>query len=86
MINYKVDVDISDFYHMVQKRKWKLGNYNKHFCTIFVEGKDPDDAASKVLYNLIDIILGQTEDDDVDAHLSCRRLRRFMRILRIRSA
>lgn len=86
MINYKVDVDISDFYHIVKTRKWKLGNYNKHFCTIFVEGKDPDDAASKVLNNLINIILDQTADDDADAYLSCRRLRRFMRILRIRSA
>jgi hypothetical protein len=84
MINYKVDVDISDFYHIVKTRKWKLGNYNKHFCTIFVEGKDPDDAAGKVLHNLINIILGQS--DDVDAYLSCRRLRRYMRILRIRSA
>jgi hypothetical protein len=83
MINYKVDVDISDFYHIVKTKKWKLGNYNKHFCTIFVEGKDPDDAAGQVLHNLINIIMDQA--DDVDAYLSCRRLRRYMRILRIRS-
>lgn len=86
MINYKVDIDISDFFYVIKTRKWKLGNYNKHFCTIFIEGKDPDDAANQALFNLINIILDQSDIEDIDAYLTCRRLRRFMRILRIRAA
>ena len=57
MINYKVDVDLANFFSTNAMSKFKLGPYNASFCKIFVEAKDPDDAAYKTLYDLIDLIL-----------------------------
>lgn len=85
MINYKVNVDLGNNFTKQNLAKYNLGKYKVPFCTIFVQDKNPDGAAGKVLTNLINIILEQTEEDDLEAMLLCRKIRRFIRITSIKS-
>jgi hypothetical protein len=84
MINYKVDVDLANFFSTNAMSKFKMGKYNIPFCKIFVEATDPDDAVNKVLYNLIDLIL--TQDASMETRILCRRIRKEMRITKVRPA
>ena len=53
MINYKVNVDLGNNFTKQNLAKYDLGKYKVPFCTIFVQDKNPDGAAGKVLTNLI---------------------------------
>ena len=83
MINYKVNVDLANFFSKNVMARYKLGKYSIPFCTIFVEAKDPDGAANKVLQDLLDLLVEQY--DDVETQILCRKIRKCMRITRIKA-
>jgi hypothetical protein len=83
MKNFKVSVDLATFFSANAMSRYKLGKYNIPFCTIFVEAKDPDEAAHLTLQNFLDSLLAQW--DDVETQLLCRKLRKCMRITRIKA-
>lgn len=83
MKNYKVSVDLASLFSKNSMSKYKLGQYSIPFCTIFIEAKDPDEAASRAVSDLIDMLLKQYWD--VETQLLCRKIRKCMRITRIKA-
>ena len=72
-------LDISKIYKEIQHLKLK--SYNSPFPTIFLSGKDPDDACYLAIYNLIDIIMKQ--DSTIQMRIICKQLKRLSKIDKI---
>lgn len=79
MINFRIMLDISNIYPDI--RHFKLRKYNSPFPTIFISAKNPDDACSMVINNLIDILMGQ--DCSIEVRIICRRIKREAKIDKI---
>ena len=81
MINYKVSIDLANFFSKNLMDRYHLGQYSIPFCTIFIEAENPDDAAYHALNDLIKMLVDQY--DDVETEILCRKIRKCMRITRI---
>ena len=81
--SYRVTVDLLDFAANSEIRRFDLGMFRLPESTIFIEAKDPDDAANTVKNELIKKILDQ--DTSVWTRILCRKIRRRMRIIKIQA-
>lgn len=79
MRNYKITLDISDFFCEV--KKFNFREYNEPFLYIFTQASDPDDVCYELVQDLISKILRR--DDSIEARILCRRIRRTCRFDRI---
>jgi hypothetical protein len=79
MLIYKVYLDMTLVINNLQP--YKLGKYNATFPIVFIEARNPDEACFKAAYNLIKILLEQ--EDTVETRLVCRKVRRYLRVMKV---
>jgi hypothetical protein len=79
MLIYKVYLDMTLVINNLQP--YKLGKYNATFPIVFIEARNPDEACFKATYNLIKILLEQ--EDTVETRLVCRKVRRYLRVMKV---
>lgn len=72
-------LDISNIYRDI--RHLNLKKYDSPFPTVFISAKDPDDACTTSISNLIKIIMDQ--EPTIKMRIVCKKLRRVCKIDKI---
>jgi hypothetical protein len=76
---YTVQVDMTNI--LGSLKRFKLGEFNSQFPTIFVEAEDPDDACYFVFCKFSEMILRQ--DESIETAQLCKILHEDMRITKV---
>ena len=79
MIIYKVDLCLKLV--ISRLKRFNLGEYNSERPTVFIEATNPDDACSKAVYNMMQIILRQ--DNSKETISLCRSVFKDIRVLKV---
>lgn len=79
MRNFRLSIDLSDFY--IELRKFVLREYSLPFSLIFIEANDPDDACYMITIKLIKLLMDQ--NPSVQTRILCKKIKRHIRIDKI---
>lgn len=81
MRNYKIFIDFFDVYEELMR--FNLYEFHNPFVILFVEASDPDDACEIAMHRLMRLIMKQ--DNSIQTRITCRNIRRHLRIYKVYS-
>jgi len=76
MQNYKIFIDFFDVFPDLMR--FDLYEFHSPFTILFLEASDPDDACNTAMLRLMRLIMKQ--DNSISTRITCRKIRRLIRI------